>query len=73
MGAYRVHRFIWLGLLIGMASCSALKKAVEGEDETTEDQTDGTADEGAADEGEVDNTDHYIRLVYTSPSPRDRG
>ena len=57
-----MHRFIWLGLLVGMVSCSALKKAVEGEDETTGDQTDGTADEGAADEGEVVNTDHYMEI-----------
>jgi|TARA_B110000495_G_C22977906_1_gene574550 hypothetical protein len=57
-----VHRFIWLGLLIGMTSCSALKEAVNGEDETTEDPTDGTADEGSADEGEVVNTDHYMEI-----------
>ena len=57
-----MHRFIWLGLLIGMASCSALKEAVEGEDETTEDPADGTADEGTADEGEVVNTDHYMEI-----------
>ena len=57
-----MHRFIWLGLLIGMASCSALKEAVNGEDEATEDPTDGTADEGSADEGEVVNTDHYMEI-----------